>query len=77
MKINTETAKIAEALHKSLCTWNHTDGCGWMYDDFDKVDERDQYNPRLRYYKKAQELIELVGVEKALIIAKTITANAY
>jgi hypothetical protein len=28
--------KLAIELHKQLCHWNHTDGCGWMYhSDYD------------------------------------------
>lgn len=23
---------LATRLHDMLCTWNHTDGCGWHYD---------------------------------------------
>lgn len=23
--------ELAGALHRLLCTWNHTDGCGWFY----------------------------------------------
>lgn len=25
--------EVAEALHKKTCHYNHTDGCGWYYDD--------------------------------------------
>jgi uncharacterized Fe-S cluster-containing MiaB family protein len=27
---------LAIFLHDLLCTWNHTDGCGWFYEFIDK-----------------------------------------
>ena len=27
-----EIRGVAEVLHKVQCRWNHTDGCGWMYE---------------------------------------------
>ena len=72
MKINDGVAGVAEALHESLCHFNHTDGCGWFYDDWEKVSKSDKYNPRIQYYKKAEKITELIGVKKALEIAKIV-----
>ena len=27
-------ADLAEALHEKFCHWNHTDGCGWFYEQW-------------------------------------------
>ena len=30
---------LAKRLHELQCTWNHTDGCGWYYEQKNGVDE--------------------------------------
>lgn len=30
--------QLAKELHGMLCTWNHTDGCGWFYEIKNKED---------------------------------------
>lgn len=29
---DTAEQELATALHESMCTWNHTDGCSWLYE---------------------------------------------
>lgn len=31
--------QLAKELHGLLCTWNHTDGCGWFYEIKNKEDD--------------------------------------
>ena len=32
VKLETPDQQLAKQLHAMLCTWNHTDGCGWYYE---------------------------------------------
>jgi hypothetical protein len=40
-----ENYKLAEKIHDRTCSWNHTDGCAWMYENWtDNLGEtRDRY----------------------------------
>jgi len=55
--LDEEVINIAEILHEKLCTYNHTDGCGWFYGKWS--DENLQYSKK-EYYDKASELIKFV-----------------
>lgn len=48
--------QLARELHSLLCTWNHTDGCGWFYEFKDKKDDWTGW-AHGEYLKKAQRLI--------------------
>lgn len=69
----TTPQAMATALHDAFCHWNHTDGCGWLYESW--------LNPghaRRRYLEYAKQwldfldrhsdvtLPELIGLLKAL-----------
>jgi len=30
-----ENYKLAEKIHSKTCSWNHTDGCSWEYENWD------------------------------------------
>lgn len=32
LRAESDTAKIAIALHEKMCRYNNTDGCGWLYE---------------------------------------------
>ena len=75
-KLESPDHQLATELHGMLCTWNHTDGCGWFYEFSNKKDNwaGDSHG---RYLKKAQTLIhkceqEGVQVELALGLYKMI-----
>jgi hypothetical protein len=45
--------QLARQLHGMLCTWNHTDGCGWFYEMKNSQDDwtghaHDQYLTKAR-----------------------------
>lgn len=40
--------KLAEAIHDIECHWNHTDGCSWLYESWEKPG-----HARELYLKKA------------------------
>ena len=44
--------KLADVLHDALCHANHTDGCGWFYNDKEE-DYLKEGTTRNSYYKKA------------------------
>jgi len=47
--------RVAECLHKRLCVHNHTDGCGWFYENWD--DFGTGYSKK-RYFSMAKNLLE-------------------
>lgn len=50
--------EAAEYLHEKLCRWNHTDGCGWHYQNWD------QPGPdRTSWLEKAEKALKLVDFE--------------
>jgi len=59
----TPEHELATLLHEALCRWNHTDGCGWYYQDNweDSVHQR---------YLKVAEKILAEGI--SLEVAKRI-----
>lgn len=69
--------KLAIELHKQLCHWNHTDGCGWMYEsDYDpRAWARDT---RADYLRRAQALLTLGWKpENILKVIQTATKSQY
>ena len=71
--------QLAKELHSMLCTWNHTDGCGWYYEFKNKKDDwtgsaHGEYLGRARkLMHKCQE--EGISVENALSIFKVIRGH--
>lgn len=75
-KLESPDKQLATELHSMLCTWNHTDGCGWYY-EFDNKKDNWTGHAHAEYLKKSQVLIhecnkEGVSVQKALSLFKTI-----
>ena len=64
-----EAYKLAEVLHSKLCHWNHIDGCGWDYENWDNVKGGDS-GSRGRYLEKSINIINKVGYETALKVIK-------
>ena len=52
----TPEQRVAEELHGMLCTWNHTDGCGWFWEFSDGRANWDG-NAHETYLKHAKKLI--------------------
>ena len=55
--------KLAEKLHKKMCSWNHTDGCGWYYEPWDKLRHAKQ-----TYVDKARKVLDKVDYETACLV---------
>lgn len=75
-KLESPDHQLAKELHGMLCTWNHTDGCGWFYEMKNKEDD---WTGRAHgeYLKRAQKLIcqckdEGIRVESAIAMFKAI-----
>lgn len=49
---------VATELHKTLCTWNHTDGCGWEYESWERPGQT-----RQEWLNKAHAFIALAAKE--------------
>lgn len=76
-KLESPDHQLAKELHNMLCTWNHTDGCGWYYEFKNKEDDWTG-SAHGAYLKKAQMLIhtceqEKITVEKAISIYKMVS----
>lgn len=62
--------RLAEALHGSLCHWNHTDGCSWSYGSWDEpshahVDYLGMARRVMKVEPNVNRVIEILGVIKA------------
>lgn len=75
-KLESPDHQLAKELHSMLCTWNHTDGCGWYYEMKNKEDD---WTGRAHgeYLKRAQKLIHIcasedIKVERAIEMFKLI-----
>lgn len=78
-KLESPDHRLAKELHNLLCTWNHTDGCGWFYEVKNKQDDWTGHAHGV-YLKKAQMLIHTCGqskisVEKAIEMFKLIRGD--
>ncbi len=56
-----ERQRLAEIIHEKQCTWNHTDGCGWYYESWEKPG----YS-RNEYLEKADKLLKIVDYDTAI-----------
>jgi len=75
-KLESPDHQLAKELHDMLCTWNHTDGCGWYYEFRDKQDDWSGH-AHGQYLTRARKLIhkceqEGTTVENALAMYKLI-----
>jgi hypothetical protein len=61
-KLDTPEEQLAKSLHGMLCTWNHTDGCGWFYEFKDKKDDWSGH-AHGEYMKKARNLMHICNKE--------------
>lgn len=48
--------RLANIMHDSTCTWNHTDGCGWGYESWDGATPAGN-STRSRWLEKARQLV--------------------
>jgi hypothetical protein len=56
------THQLAISLHDKLCTWNHTDGCSWMYAVRDGVHDWGDYSHE-KYLQKARMVMTRLRCE--------------
>ena len=62
----TPEQRVAEQLHAMLCTWNHTDGCGWFWEISSGRANWDG-NAHGTYLKHAKKLIHKCN-EKGILV---------
>lgn len=55
----TPAQQLAVAIHDIDCRWNHTDGCGWLYEIHKGVADWTGY-AHARYLLKAKKLMEML-----------------
>jgi len=51
----TPEQRLACELHSMMCTWNHTDGCGWFYEIHKNVHDWNR-GDHARWLEKARKL---------------------
>jgi hypothetical protein len=61
----TDEQQLAELIHDTQCRWNHTDGCGWYYESWDKPG----YS-RTEYVEKARNILKEVPFNQAIKMVK-------
>lgn len=52
--------KLADILHTKMCRQNHTDGCGWFYESWERIG-----SSRKSYIEKAKNILTNVEYETA------------
>jgi hypothetical protein len=57
--------RLAELIHSKMCTWNHTDGCGWHYEKWEDAITQ-PHSARKRYLDKARAVLQSFSVEDAI-----------
>lgn len=55
-KLLTPDQKLAIELHNFMCTWNHTDGCGWHYEIRGNVHSWDRGSAHDNWLGKARKI---------------------
>jgi len=70
MELDKKIIEVAELLHKALCTWNHTDGCSWFYEEWENINFKDKYRTKVKYYVKACDIVKIIGYDNAKAIIK-------
>lgn len=68
--------RLAEALHSLNCRWNHTDGCGWYYENADSYPTPTWLGySHAEYLKKARAVIKLLPnftVDQIIEVARAV-----
>lgn len=64
---NSLEGKIAAVLHDALCTYNHTDGCGWGYEQNPFPSWTGAHSAHEKWRKHARELLEKGGYASRLL----------
>ena len=59
--------QLAELLHSKQCHWNHTDGCGWYYESWDKPG-----HSRTEYLNTANNILKEVDFNTAVKVINLI-----
>lgn len=75
-KLESPDQQLARELHGILCTWNHTDGCGWFYEMKNKEDDwtgrtHGEYLRKAGLFRHACEMRN-ISVEQAFDIYKLV-----
>lgn len=52
----SDAGQLAIFLHKNLCKWNHTDGCGWYYEINNDIHDWSG-SAHIRYWNITNKLI--------------------
>lgn len=61
--------RLAELIHGKLCRHNHTDGCGWYYEQWDGLGDKSTRNS---YLEKANKILEKVTYKDALHVIQNL-----
>lgn len=57
--------RLAEAIHSKQCRWNHEDGCGWFYENWENPGRS-----RQPYVEKANAMLREMSFEQAMSVIK-------
>lgn len=64
----TPAHALAEELHAKLCRHNHTDGCGWFYDNWHKP--LADFSARKQYLEMAQKMLQITDLDTILALVE-------
>jgi len=66
-----EIIALAEAMHTSLCRWNHTDGCSWWYEN-ERADKWEKGWAHSKYLKGAEAMANRLQASSQLSVKQII-----
>lgn len=66
--IPADRKEVAELLHKATCHHNHTDGCGWLYDDGSWSEQS-----RKQFLRKAEVLLRRFSKEDCVYFVQALS----
>ena len=79
VKLESPDQQLAKQLHDMLCTWNHTDGCGWYYEMKNKQDDWTGYAHK-QYLGHARKIMHQcvqrkISVDTAIEVYKMVNGT--
>lgn len=60
LKALSPIRQFANGLHGLLCADNHTDGCGWDYEEDDEAAWTRECGPRQRWEERAKKVLGMI-----------------
>lgn len=61
----TPEQRVASAFHSLFCHYNHTDGCSWLYEQKNHIDDWNA-DTHISWLEKAEKFVDEMGANAAI-----------